>query len=73
VSGYYLKLKRLILAFSVEYRCAGSRAGQFIITLHFNITYPSETNTTEFTLKQEKICASKDGRRALAGIFKDYL
>ncbi|KAI1718803.1 protein tyrosine kinase domain-containing protein [Ditylenchus destructor] len=53
--------------FSVEYRCAGSRSGQFLITLHFNISWTSTKESTYFTLKQEKICASKDGRRALAG------
>ncbi|KAI6226908.1 Tyrosine-protein kinase RYK [Aphelenchoides besseyi] len=53
--------------FAVEYRCAGSREGQFMVTLHFNISYPSIENGTVFTLKQEKICASKDGRRNLAG------
>ncbi|KAI6243719.1 Tyrosine-protein kinase RYK [Aphelenchoides fujianensis] len=43
------------------------REGQFMVTLKFNISYPSAENPTVFTLKQEKICASKDGRRGLAG------
>uniref|UniRef100_A0AC35FAD7 WIF domain-containing protein n=1 Tax=Panagrolaimus sp. PS1159 TaxID=55785 RepID=A0AC35FAD7_9BILA len=49
--------------FAVEYRCAGSRSGQFFVTLFFNISWPSESDPTLFTLKQEKICASRDGRR----------
>lgn len=55
------------LDFAVEYRCAGSRAGQFLVTLHFNVSWPSEKNHTHFILKQEKICAVKDGRRGLTG------
>uniref|UniRef100_A0A1I8AKQ9 WIF domain-containing protein n=1 Tax=Steinernema glaseri TaxID=37863 RepID=A0A1I8AKQ9_9BILA len=49
--------------FVVEYRCAGSRAGQFGVFLHVNITWPSVENPTYVTLKQEKICSSRDGRR----------
>ncbi|KAH7712290.1 receptor tyrosine kinase-like protein [Aphelenchoides avenae] len=64
-------LPRKTEPFSVEYRCAGSRAGQFHVFLHFNVSFPSEQNFTYFTLKQEKICASKDGRRALAGSLDD--
>lgn len=36
------------------------------MTLFFNISWPSEANFTFFSLKQEKICATKDGRRALS-------
>uniref|UniRef100_A0A7E4WCU5 Protein kinase domain-containing protein n=1 Tax=Panagrellus redivivus TaxID=6233 RepID=A0A7E4WCU5_PANRE len=53
--------------FAVEYRCAGSRSGQFLITLHFNVSWPSASKPTVFTLKQDKICASRDGRRILEG------
>ncbi|KAK0406964.1 hypothetical protein QR680_018915 [Steinernema hermaphroditum] len=57
--------------FIVEYRCAGSRAGQFGIFLHVNISWPSERHPTYLTLKQEKICTSRDGRR-LGGNLDDY-
>uniref|UniRef100_A0A914CYF8 Uncharacterized protein n=2 Tax=Acrobeloides nanus TaxID=290746 RepID=A0A914CYF8_9BILA len=55
--------------FAVEFRCAGSRAGQFLITLRFNISWPSDQNTTQFILKQDKICAPRDGRKL---ILADY-
>ncbi|TKR82863.1 hypothetical protein L596_016537 [Steinernema carpocapsae] len=52
--------------FVIEYRCAGSRAGQFGI-----LSWPSDEHPTYLTLKQEKICASRDGRR-LGGSLDDY-
>ncbi|CAI5455357.1 unnamed protein product [Caenorhabditis angaria] len=51
--------------FSVEYRCAGHRSGQFTISLYFNFQYESEN--LQVKLRQEKICASRDGRRGLTG------
>lgn len=57
----------IILEFAIEYRCAGSRSGQFFLTLFFNVSWPSEKDFTSFSLKQEKICATRDGRRALSG------
>ncbi|KAE9548688.1 hypothetical protein FO519_008100 [Halicephalobus sp. NKZ332] len=51
--------------FAVEYRCVGSRSDKFLVTLYFNISWPSENKTTAFTLKQEKLCAGRDGRRIL--------
>ncbi|CAD5227544.1 unnamed protein product [Bursaphelenchus okinawaensis] len=56
--------------FSVEYRCAGSRAGQFLVTLFFNVS--TSQGPLAFTLKQEKICTLKDGRRATGGSDHDY-
>lgn len=50
--------------FVVEYRCVGSRSGQFQVHLHFNI---STRPPLQFTLKQEKICSYIEGRRAFAG------
>ncbi|VDK17795.1 unnamed protein product [Anisakis simplex] len=52
----------------IEYRCAGNKAGRFDVALHLNFSWPSEQNTTHVTLKQEKICSSRDGRR-LPGLF----
>uniref|UniRef100_A0A8R1I2F2 receptor protein-tyrosine kinase n=1 Tax=Caenorhabditis japonica TaxID=281687 RepID=A0A8R1I2F2_CAEJA len=51
--------------FSVEYRCAGHRAGQFTVSLYFNFYYDGKTVPVK--LRQEKICASRDGRRGLNG------
>uniref|UniRef100_A0A0N5BNU8 Protein kinase domain-containing protein n=1 Tax=Strongyloides papillosus TaxID=174720 RepID=A0A0N5BNU8_STREA len=48
--------------FAIEHRCTGSRAGQFLIQIHFNISWPSSQNTTYFVLKQEKICELKNIR-----------
>ncbi|CEF63167.1 Tyrosine-protein kinase RYK [Strongyloides ratti] len=48
--------------FAIEHRCTGSRAGQFLIQIHFNISWPSTRNTTYFVLKQEKICELKNIR-----------
>ncbi|VDM49436.1 unnamed protein product [Toxocara canis] len=52
--------------FTIEYRCAGNKAGQFDVSLHLNFSWPSETNNTYVVLKQEKLCASRDGRRLVA-------
>lgn len=49
--------------FVVEYRCAGNKAGQFDVILHVNFSWPSEANHTYVTLKQEKLCPSRNGRR----------
>ncbi|CAO4385179.1 unnamed protein product [Caenorhabditis nigoni] len=51
--------------FSVEYRCAGHRSGQFTVSLYFNFYYDGKTVPVK--LRQEKICASRDGRRGLNG------
>ncbi|CAD5234766.1 unnamed protein product [Bursaphelenchus xylophilus] len=59
------KIPRERETFSIEYRCAGSRAGQFLVTLFLNITTSNQPLT--FSLKQEKICVLKDGRRATGG------
>uniref|UniRef100_A0AC35TMU3 Protein kinase domain-containing protein n=1 Tax=Rhabditophanes sp. KR3021 TaxID=114890 RepID=A0AC35TMU3_9BILA len=48
--------------FSVEHRCTGSRAGQFQVQIHFNISWPSTEHPTSFILKQEKICALGNSR-----------
>uniref|UniRef100_A0A914ZEM8 Protein kinase domain-containing protein n=1 Tax=Parascaris univalens TaxID=6257 RepID=A0A914ZEM8_PARUN len=54
-----------------EYRCAGNKAGQFDVILHVNFSWPSDTNNTYVTLKQEKLCASRSGRR-LTGNLDEY-
>lgn len=72
--SYQLVLEIFImyfLGFAVEYRCVGSRSDKFIVTLYFNISWPSENRTTAFNLKQEKLCAGRDGRRILDGEFSD--
>ncbi|CAB3399160.1 unnamed protein product [Caenorhabditis bovis] len=53
--------------FSVEYRCAGHRSGQFTVNLYFNFYYDSKILPVK--LRQEKICQSRDGRRGLTGAY----
>uniref|UniRef100_A0A914LI54 Protein kinase domain-containing protein n=1 Tax=Meloidogyne incognita TaxID=6306 RepID=A0A914LI54_MELIC len=48
--------------FQVEYRCVGARSGQFRVNLNFNIT-TTKTSLLQLTLKQEKICSYREGRR----------
>lgn len=55
--------------FSVEYRCAGHKSGQFSVNLYFNFYYDEQT--VSIKLRQEKICSSKDGRRGLNGNLED--
>lgn len=49
----------------MEYRCAGHRSGQFVVSLFFNFSSPHSAKPTVVRLKQEKICSSRDGRRGL--------
>ncbi|GMT32343.1 hypothetical protein PFISCL1PPCAC_23640, partial [Pristionchus fissidentatus] len=44
--------------FSIEYRCAGTRSGQFEVSLSIEFTH-STSNVTRVRLRQEKICAIK--------------
>lgn len=55
-------------AFKIEYRCAGNKAGKFGIALHFNFSWPSATNQTSVFLKQEKLCATREVRRAYGDV-----
>lgn len=56
----------------VEYRCAGNKAGKFDVKLFFTFTWPSEINRTSLVLRQEKVCASRDVRRAF-GIILTFI
>ncbi|CAI4232640.1 unnamed protein product [Auanema sp. JU1783] len=51
--------------FIVEYRCAGYRSGQFIVSMYFNFTIQNG-DSQSVRLRQEKLCTSRDGRRGLA-------
>ncbi|KAF8384411.1 lin-18 [Pristionchus pacificus] len=44
--------------FSIEYRCAGTRSGQFEVVLTIEFTH-EDSKTTRVRLRQEKICAIK--------------
>ncbi|CAJ0955384.1 unnamed protein product, partial [Mesorhabditis belari] len=48
--------------FAVEYRCAGMKAGQFEVSLYIDFALDNGKNI-RLHLKQEKICATRDGRR----------
>uniref|UniRef100_A0A915PVG9 WIF domain-containing protein n=1 Tax=Setaria digitata TaxID=48799 RepID=A0A915PVG9_9BILA len=50
--------------FTIEYRCAGVKAGKFDIQINFNFDWPSSANQTKISLKQEKLCTAREVRRA---------
>ncbi|CCD64652.1 Inactive tyrosine-protein kinase RYK [Caenorhabditis elegans] len=57
--------------FTVEYRCAGHRSGQFAVSLYFTFKYGNK-EPLKVKLRQEKICASRDGRRGLNGGYEGH-
>lgn len=63
------KKKGIVIAFNIEYRCAGIKTGKFDIQVNFNFDWPSSTNQTNVSLKQEKLCVARTLRRTYNGMF----
>uniref|UniRef100_A0A0R3RSI3 WIF domain-containing protein n=1 Tax=Elaeophora elaphi TaxID=1147741 RepID=A0A0R3RSI3_9BILA len=63
------KKKKFIIAFNIEYRCTETKTGKFDIQVNFNFDWPSSTNQTNVSLKQEKLCMARKLRRTYAGMF----
>ncbi|EFO14647.1 hypothetical protein LOAG_13870 [Loa loa] len=55
--------------FNIEYRCAGIKTGKFDIQVSFNFDWPSSTNQTKVSLKQEKLCTARTLRGTYTGKF----